>query len=184
MKIHIIGASGAGSTTLGQVLAQSLNWTHLDADEYYWQKTNPPYTIKIPLEERNSTITKDFEATKNVILSGSMISWGSQWLQAFDLVVFLYVPPAIRIARLEKREYERYGSVLETDPHRAEQYKAFIDWAKKYDDPDFEGRSITQHNIWLQKLSCPVLRIEGDTTVSERILLVSKKIEQLSNPEA
>lgn len=183
MKVHIIGASGSGTTTLGQALAKKLNWNHLDADDYYWQKTDPPYRLKVPLDERNCSITQDFEAAKDVILSGSMISWGSRWLKAFDLVVFLYVPPAIRIARLENREYERYGSLLETDPSQAEQYKAFMDWAKKYDDPNFDGRSITKHDEWLQKLACPVLRIEGDTTVNERILLVLKKIEQFSNLE-
>ncbi|MDD5191449.1 MAG: shikimate kinase, partial [Dehalococcoidales bacterium] len=43
-RIHILGASGSGTTTLGRLLAKRLNIAHLDTDNYYWLKTEIPYT--------------------------------------------------------------------------------------------------------------------------------------------
>lgn len=178
MKIHIFGASGSGATTLGKQLSLQLGWKHLDADDYYWEKTNPPFQTKIPLTAGNASITQAFEAHESVIISGSMVSWGKQWESAFDLAVFLYLPPEIRMERLRNRETERYGKLLQTDEPTISSSKAFLAWAAKYDDPDFEGRSLTIHNQWIKKLTCPVLRIEGDTTVSERVALVLDEISR------
>jgi adenylate kinase family enzyme len=41
--VHILGASGSGATTLGAALAQRLGFTHLDSDDFFWIKTDPPY---------------------------------------------------------------------------------------------------------------------------------------------
>ena len=45
-KIHILGASGVGTSTLGVALSKHLPHTHLDTDDYYWtdkftKKRNP-----------------------------------------------------------------------------------------------------------------------------------------------
>jgi len=176
MKIHIFGASGSGTTTLGKELKKRWSWKHLDADDYYWEKTNPPFQIKVPLTDRNERLTRDFEAHKDVVVSGSMVSWGKQWATAFDLMVFLYIPPEIRMERLRKRERERYGDLLDMDTKFQADSKAFLGWAAQYDDGTFKGRSLAIHNAWITTLKCPVLRIEGDTSVEERIKKISECI--------
>ena len=50
--IHIFGASGSGTTTLGRYLAQRLGGVHLDSDDFFWLPTDPPYTQKRPIEMR------------------------------------------------------------------------------------------------------------------------------------
>lgn len=35
-NIHILGASGVGTSTLGVALSKHLPHTHLDTDDYYW----------------------------------------------------------------------------------------------------------------------------------------------------
>ncbi len=169
MKIHIFGASGSGTTTLGKALQQKLGYRHLDADNYYWEKTAPPFQIKIPIEKRNQLITKDFLAQENCIISGSMVSWGVEWASAFDLYVFLYLPPAIRMQRLKDREIERYGAALKTNEKFRADSKAFLEWASQYDDGTFQGRSLGIHLDWIQVLEGKVLKIEGDTTVEDRV---------------
>jgi hypothetical protein len=39
-RIHILGASGTGTTTLGKALADRLNCPHFDADRFYWLPTD------------------------------------------------------------------------------------------------------------------------------------------------
>jgi adenylate kinase family enzyme len=34
-RIHLIGASGSGTTTLGRALAQRLGYPHFDTDHYF-----------------------------------------------------------------------------------------------------------------------------------------------------
>jgi adenylate kinase family enzyme len=49
-SIHITGASGSGTSTLGQALAESVGCPWLDADDFFWLPTDPPYTDKRPAQ--------------------------------------------------------------------------------------------------------------------------------------
>ncbi|MFK7979918.1 MAG: AAA family ATPase [Saprospiraceae bacterium] len=177
MKIHIFGASGSGTTTLGKALQQKLGYRHLDADDYYWEKTAPPFQVKVPLAKRNQLITNHFQAQENCIISGSMVSWGTAWASAFDLYVFLYLPREIRMQRLKDREIERYGPALKTNEKFRADSKAFLEWASQYDDGTFQGRSLAIHLDWIKKLDGKVLKIEGDATVEERVERIIKQLD-------
>ncbi|MEN0056833.1 MAG: AAA family ATPase [Mucilaginibacter sp.] len=179
MKILIMGASCAGSTTLGAALSQKLNCPVFDTDEYFWEKSVIPFTVRRDPELRNKMILSDTAKQDNWIITGSMVSWGNVWLHTFDLVVFLYIPHHIRMQRLKAREVQRYGNQIFTDPVRAKLYQEFIQWASGYDDNTTNGRTLQVHETWLSKIKCPVLQIRGDTTVDERIERVLQKIKEL-----
>ena len=51
-RIHIVGASSSGTTTLGAELAGRLGAAHLDTDDFFWEATDPPFTTKRPEAER------------------------------------------------------------------------------------------------------------------------------------
>jgi adenylate kinase family enzyme len=93
MKIHIMGASCAGSTTLGNALAQRLNYPYFDTDHFFWEQTDPPFTVKRDWDERIQMLKQSLANDSNHIVGGSLVNWGDEWLTAFDLLVFLYVPP-------------------------------------------------------------------------------------------
>lgn len=179
MKIHIMGASGAGSTTLGMALSRHLSFPYFDTDNYFWDPAGDPFTLKRDPELRNQMLMTDLVQHNNWIVGGSMVSWGAYWQIAFDLVVFLYVPPQIRLKRLEKREHERYGDIIFTDPVRNQKYQEFMSWAKSYEDIDSNRRSLRVHEEWLETLICPVIEIRGDTTVEDRVQKVLTYMEQL-----
>jgi len=161
-----MGASGSGTTTLGIHLATKLNWEHLDVDDYYWEKSYPPFQFKVPFEKRKQTLSSDFEASDHIVLSGSLVSWGEEWKTAFDLIIFLSLEHNIRMSRLKTRELERYGEQLELDETIKKQSTDFLEWAAKYDDPSFDGRSLRIHEAWLNEISCPVLRLSSSEDVS------------------
>lgn len=179
MKILIFGASGSGTSTLGKALASQLSCPFFDADDYYWEKTVPAFQRKIPLEKRNALLMADFSACASAVLSGSMVTWGKQWRRAFDFGIFLFLPPEIRLQRLADREAERYGATLDSDPQVQADSRQFLEWAAQYDDPDFEGRSITQHRQWMEVVEFPVLRLEGDFSTEHRISRVLEFAESL-----
>jgi adenylate kinase family enzyme len=51
-RIHVIGASGAGVSSLGRALADALAIPHHDTDDYFWRPTIPPYQEKREIAER------------------------------------------------------------------------------------------------------------------------------------
>ncbi len=180
MKVVIFGASGTGTTTLGKSIAEKLNWIHLDVDDYYWEDTDPPFQKKILLEKRNAHLKIDLLKHQNVIISGSLVTWSDYWNTAFDLGVFLVLPKEIRMKRLLDREIERYGETLTKNQEIKTKAKVFLEWAGKYDDITFNGRSIKLHRDWIELLDCEVIELNGDLTNNERMKNVIKKIVDYS----
>lgn len=176
-RIHILGASGSGTTTLGQELASQLKISHYDTDDYYWLPTEPPFQKVRAVKERQSLLMRDLEGHNDWILTGSLCGWGDIFIPMFDLVVFLWIPTDIRMKRLMERETRRYG--LETIQKGGRNYdatKAFMEWNLQYDTGGMEIRSRTLHEAWLSNLTCSVLRLEGDLTIKERSSLTMDKI--------
>lgn len=61
MKILIMGASCAGSTTLGTALGKQLGFPYFDTDAYFWEASEIPYTVKRSPEQRNAVLKADFK---------------------------------------------------------------------------------------------------------------------------
>jgi len=75
-RIHIVGASGSGTTTLGRALAERLQCPHFDTDAYFWLPTEPPFTEKRETILRQRLLMDDLTARKSWVLSGSLCGWG------------------------------------------------------------------------------------------------------------
>ncbi len=159
-RVHIMGASGAGVTTLGRALADALGLPHHDTDDYYWQPTDPPYREKRDIPDRLRLMHELFLPRPSWVLSGSLNSWGDPIRGLLDLVVFLRTPTEIRLARLRDRE-QRRGWDDET--------QNFLEWASHYDDGTREGRSLLRHETWLKALRSRVLRLDGTLPVADLV---------------
>jgi adenylate kinase family enzyme len=166
-RIHINGASGTGTTTLGRALAAQLAYPHFDADDYFWLPVTPPYTVKREVAERNGKLRSDLQANPSWVLSGSIDGWKSGAEQLITLVIFLYVPQGLRIERLRERESREFGDAIKPGGVMHAGFEEFIAWAGRYDTAGMEQRSLARHEAWHATVDCPVLRIEGDTTTSE-----------------
>lgn len=179
MKLHIFGASGSGVTTLGQLLAEKLGLTYFDSDDYFWIKTEPPFTNRRNPNERNQLITKGISETENWILGGSVIDWGENLFPSFDLIIFLYLPNEIRIERLKKRELEKYGDIIYIDEKRAKKFNDFIAWATDYDNSTgLANRTLNAHETWLKQTKSPILKIIGNQTVDENLKIILDKLNK------
>ena len=178
MRIHITGASGSGTTTLGLALCERLGVRHFDTDDYYWLATDPPFVEPVPMPERLEALVADLEAAHAWVLSGSLF-WGDALIPRFDLVVFLLVPTGVRLARLRRREEQAFGrEALEPGGRMHENHTAFLEWAASYDDGDLDMRSRARHEAWLRDLPCPVLRLEGETSVEKQVAAVADTIQE------
>ena len=171
-RIHITGASGSGVSTLGSALAEALGAVQFDTDDFFWMPTEPPFTDKRPMPERLERLEAALDAADRWVLSGSALGWGEPLVPRFELVVFLYLPPEVRLARLLAREQARYGPRIAPGGDMHAQHLDFMDWCRSYDTATDFSRNLHLHNRWLEALPCPVLRIEGDPSVEESLARV------------
>ncbi|MFT8212220.1 MAG: hypothetical protein ACMZI0_19640 [Symbiopectobacterium sp.] len=56
--IHILGASGSGTTSIATCLAKLVGYQHLDTDDFYWRNTPPPYTAANEPHERQQQLAR------------------------------------------------------------------------------------------------------------------------------
>lgn len=75
--IHIYGATGSGTSTLGKYISEKLGYFWMDTDDYFWLPMTPPYTVKRPASDRLALMKHDISKWNNVVISGSLVDWGT-----------------------------------------------------------------------------------------------------------
>lgn len=156
-RLYVTGASGSGTTTLARAVAEHWAVPHADVDDYFWVPSDPPHVEKRPVAERVALMEQLFLPREGWVLSGSMLGWGDDVVARCAAVVFLTLDSTERLRRIEARESVRQeGRAVDEAA-----WAAFLEWARGYDDPVFEGRSRVAHERWLASLNCPVLRLDS-----------------------
>jgi len=164
--IHIFGASGSGTTTLGRALAADMGLVHMDTDDYYWLPTDPKFTTKRPINERLRLMNADIDAAqRGVVISGSLTGWGDALIPRFTCAIRLNTSTEVRIERLRQREYAHFGERIREGGDMYENHLAFLEWAAQYDTGDVTMRSKACHDEWMKQLPCPQIIAPGDMSL-------------------
>jgi adenylate kinase family enzyme len=169
--ILITGAAGSGTTTLAGALAKELHTRHLEADDFLWQPSNPPYQHLANKAQRGERLLQEMRSHGRAVVAGSVMGWGQPLENEFDLVVFLYLPVELRLERLERREIKRFG---QAQPE-------FLAWAAQYEDGSLPGRSLARHREWLAARKCAVLRLQGNMSVMDRVRQILDAVDGLNH---
>jgi adenylate kinase family enzyme len=177
-RIHVLGASGSGSTTLGQTLARRLGIPHVDADRLFWLPTDPPFIARRPRGERLALLTQQLPADADWIFSGSAIGWATVLEPVYDLIVFLRLDPEVRMRRLRRREAARYGARIEPGGDMSEASTAFLRWAEAYDTAGPAQRSLAAHEAWLAGQTAEVSRLDSKAPVETLMTSVLERLRR------
>ena len=180
-RIHILGASGTGTSTLARGLAGALGSQAFDTDDFYWRPSDPPSVEKRPAAERLALMQEVFLPRSDWVLSGSMQGWGSPVIPRLTHVIFLTMAAGPRLALLRRRERQRHGAAIAPGGARERAYRGFLNWAMGYDDPEFTGRSRAGHEAWLAGLRCPVIRLDA---AAAREALLDAALDGLERADA
>lgn len=179
-RVHLMGASGSGVTTLGRALAGRLALPHHDADDYFWLPTAPPYQTTRPAADRVRLIREMFLPRPDWVLSGTVTGWGDEFVPFFDLVVFVTTPRELRLQRLRGRETAHFGAdAVAPGGWRHAETEAFVEWASRYEAGDREGRSLAKDEAWLIGLSCLVVRADGSRPLADLVEELCSDVERL-----
>ncbi len=181
--IHILGAPGSGVTTLGKALAKRLGFSHFDTDDYYWFTEDAlPYRRKRNPDHRRQLLQKDLEQSEAWVLSGALCGWGDVFIPTFDFVIYLWLPPDVRLARIREREAQRYGAErLAADGDLHIVFEKFLNWAATYDDAGEHKRSGASELLWLHRLACPVLNISEEMPLNALVDRVLEKSQHIGH---
>lgn len=159
--IILLGANGSGKSTLGYELARVMNVAHFDVEDYWFYKTDIPYTAIRPQKERNEMLLSDMRKQGSFVVSGDISGWDDGFLTMFDLAVFLTAPTEIRMKRIENREYTRWGDRVREGGDMYESQTKFKEFAATRDVGLLEQSAL--------EYRCPILRVDGTKTLKENI---------------
>lgn len=183
-RIHLFGASGSGTTTLGLALAKRLCIAHFDSDNFYWHSTEKPFSSRRTRDERIQLLQERLADLENWVLSGSLCGWGDPITPAFTHTIFVRLDPEIRIYRLRAREFQRYGEQIFEGGERYIATQTFLAWAAGYDEGDHGTRSLRRHETWIKTLNCPVIRVDSTgRSVEELVGQVLGTLDSVRPPE-
>ena len=170
--IHIYGASGSGTSTLGRKICEELGYFFMDTDDYFWMPTDPMFTTKRPVEERLEMMKKDIAEHDNVVISGSLVDWGDELIPQFTLAIRLFTDTNVRLERLHAREGRKFGARIEEGGDMYEEHLAFLEWASQYDTGSADMRSKAKHDLWQEKLECRQIELKGDDDLDRNFQIV------------
>lgn len=175
--IHIYGASGSGTSTLGRAISEAWNFSFLDVDDYFWLPTDPKYTVKREVSQRLALLRRDIAASEQVVVSGSLTDWGDELIPMFTLAVRLETSTAVRIARLKAREAEEFGARILPGGDMYRQHQDFLQWAAQYDTGDIHIRSKAKHDQWQKLLPCRQIVLNGADPLAKNLELVKRELQ-------
>jgi gluconokinase len=115
MILVLMGVSGAGKTTIGELLAQRLGWHFIEGDEYHPRENVAKMAAGIPLEDSDrwpwlDALNQRLRAERDAVVTCSALkeSYRRRLLKgvADARIVYLHAPKAVIAERVAKRKHK------------------------------------------------------------------------------
>ena len=151
--IIVFGVNGSGKTTLAHELARILSYKHIDIEDYAFEEAEVPYSKPRPRDECISLMLADVEKHSKFVFSTCVGDWGDIIPQFYRLAVLVSVPYELRMERVKKRTYDKYGGRICAGGDMYEQTLKFFDF--------IATRPLSRIEQWAETLTCPTIRIDG-----------------------
>lgn len=170
--IMITGSSGAGKTTLGNLVANELGYTFVDIDDYIWRKdTEIPFSQMYPKVEKIGRLQAAISNCEHFVMAGSMDSFHEHFDPYFELVVHLHTDAQIRVKRVHEREWGWFGERVLEGGDMYEDHQKMLSAIAGY-DYGFGGCTLQQHDAWLKSLKCKVIRLDGSDPLEKNLNII------------
>lgn len=144
---------------------------HFDSDDYFHYPTDPPFQKQRSPEERARLLSADLKPHSSWVLSGGVGTWHPPVNFDPTLVIFLYLPPDVRLKRLKERENSLYGSRILAGGDMEEIHREFMEWTAGYDESSAEGtNTLKAHEAYVSSVPS-LLRLVSPLSISENLRL-------------
>lgn len=152
---------------MARALSQSYGFYLIDTDDAIWENVDPPFTVRKPLTLSRDYLAKALANHPRSVISGAFVGWGDEFKPQIDLFVYLHLPLAIRLERIQKREENRFGSRVLPGGDLHQQHLDFLEWVGQYDTNSSDIRGQKQHELWLKDVKAPIVRITEVLSIPE-----------------
>lgn len=162
--IVVFGANGCGKTTLGCELARKLNIQHLDVENYYFEKSEIPYSKPRTKDTVIKLMLIDIEKCDSFVLSAVTGDYGDKISSMYKLGIYLSVPIDIRLERVERRSLKQYGKRVLIGGDMYKQEQEFLEFVRT--------RNLSIIDEWVKTLTFPILHLDGTKEISENTQII------------
>lgn len=170
--IIITGLNGCGKSTVCRLLADKLNYYSMDVEDYYFIDGDIPYSKFHTLEQTKKLMLDDIERHNNFVLATVNCDWGKEISSVCRLAVVLKAPLDIRMKRIEKREYDKFGNRVLKGGDLYESQQKFHNKVLLRDESH-----ITKQ---MQFITCPILEIDATLPIDDIVDIIYKKFAQIN----
>lgn len=169
--IIVCGLNGAGKSTLGKALAEDLGYYFIDNENLYFPKTdiNFPYAVQRDRNEVSELLLKEIKAHENFVFTSVKGDYGEEICSFFRYAVLIDVPKEIRMQRVKRRSFEKFGNRMMYGGDLYESENRFFEFVEARDEDTVEK--------WLKTLNCGVIRIDGTKSIEENVDFIMTKIK-------
>jgi len=171
MGIIVCGLNGTGKSTLGKTLAEKLHFYFIDIEDLYFPKTDPNYIYASPRNRKDveKFLLHEIKIHKNFILASVKGDYGEGIYSFIQYAVLLEVPKNIRLQRVKKRSYQKFGNRMLSGGDLHEQEENFFRFVESRDENIVEE--------WVKSLKCPVIRIDGTKSIDKNTNFIIECIQ-------
>lgn len=173
--IILTGLNGSGKSTVCKQLAKKLNYYSMDAEDYYFIKSDLPYSKFHTLEQTKNLMLCDIMKHSNYVLATVHCDWGEEINSTYKLDVVLSAPLDVRMKRIKQREYDKFGSRVLEGGDLYESQQKFHDKVSARGD-DYIAKQ-------MQFISCPVLEIDATFPIDKIVDTICDKYLQMNELE-
>lgn len=168
--IIVCGLNGSGKSTLGKALSEKLRFHFIDNENLFFPKTDSNYIFASPRshEEAVKLLMDEVKVHKNFVFAAVKGDYGKEILPFYQYAVLINVPKDIRINRVRKRSYQKFGNRILAGGDLHEREEMFFDMVS----------SRTEHYVeeWIQSLNCQIIRVDGTKPIEENTRLIMEQM--------
>lgn len=167
----ICGLNGVGKSTFGKALAEKLHFHFIDDEDLFFPKTDLNYIYASPRTrgEAEEMFFHEIKEHENFVFAAVKGDYGETIYPFFQYAIFMDAPRDIRMQRVKNRSFQKFGNRMLPggDLHQTEE--AFFEFVK--------SRSESTVEEWVQRLSCPIIRIDGTNPIEANINFTINQIK-------
>ena len=163
MGILLCGLNGAGKSTIGRILAERMSWQLIDNEDLYFPKEDVSYLFSNPRskEEVIHLLEEKIEEDDRFVFAAVKGDYGEKLLTKLDYVVLIEVPKETRMERVKMRSAQKFGDRIQEHGDLADTENAWFSVVNSRPE-----NFVTE---WLERVPCPVIRIDGTAPVEENV---------------